>query len=115
MAERLRIYALLAGLVFWETGKLTLSSCDHVEWQRNIAVHLWFVCVCVCVSACQSVCLSGCLSVCLSVCVCVCVSVSLILSVSRYCCNPTATIVDALNRYNDTLNVSDMADVLCVT
>jgi len=45
MAERLRIYALLAGLVVWETGKLTLSSCEDVEWQRNLVVHLWLVCV----------------------------------------------------------------------
>ena len=46
--ERLRVYALLAGLVVWETGKLILSSCQSVEWQRNLAVHLWSVCV-VCV------------------------------------------------------------------
>ena len=50
--ERLRVYALLAGLVVWETGKLILSSCRNVEWQRNLAVHLWSVlvlCTCVCV------------------------------------------------------------------
>ena len=55
MAERLRIYALLAGLVVWETGKLTLSSCDDVEWQRNLAVHLWLVHRHTSVSVCQSV------------------------------------------------------------
>ena len=43
--ERLRVYALLAGLVVWETGKLILSSCQGVEWQRNLAVHLWSVCI----------------------------------------------------------------------
>ena len=52
MAERLRVYALLAGLIVWETGKLTLSSCSDVEWQRNLAVHLWLVCVHVCEYVC---------------------------------------------------------------
>ena len=72
LAERLRIYALLAGLVVWETEKLTLSSCDDVEWQRNLAVHLWSVCrlVSVCLSLCY-VCL--CLHISLSVSVKVCV------------------------------------------
>ena len=103
MVERLRIYALLAGLVVWETGKLILSSCNDVEWQRNLAVHLWsVVCVCVCARAC--VCAYTHISVYLHLILCAC----------RYCCHPTATIADALNRYNDTLNVSNIIDVLCM-
>ena len=45
-SERLRVYILLAGFILWETGEELLSSCEEVEWQRNLAIQLWLVIVC---------------------------------------------------------------------
>jgi len=39
-SERLRVYILLAGFILWETEEQLLSSCEEVEWQRNLAIHL---------------------------------------------------------------------------
>ena len=51
--ERLRVYIVLAGFILWETEERLLSSCEEVEWQRNLAVQLWSVHVLYTVNSCM--------------------------------------------------------------
>ncbi|XP_076158509.1 nuclear pore complex protein Nup98-Nup96 isoform X1 [Alosa pseudoharengus] len=41
--ERLRIYALLAGKPVWQSGNSCINVCAELDWQRCIAVLLWYM------------------------------------------------------------------------
>ncbi|XP_062384841.1 nuclear pore complex protein Nup98-Nup96 isoform X2 [Sardina pilchardus] len=41
--ERLRIYALLAGKPVWQSTNSCINVCAELDWQRCIAVHLWYM------------------------------------------------------------------------
>ncbi|XP_077519119.1 nuclear pore complex protein Nup98-96 isoform X3 [Amblyomma americanum] len=44
--ERLRVYALLSGLMVWPTSdhNLTINCCAGLDWKRALALHLWYRC-----------------------------------------------------------------------
>lgn len=39
--ERLRVYALLAGLMIWPSSEKTINCCADLDWKRALALHLW--------------------------------------------------------------------------
>ncbi|XP_035288063.1 nuclear pore complex protein Nup98-Nup96 isoform X2 [Anguilla anguilla] len=41
--ERLRIFALLAGKPVWQTSDSCVNVCSELDWQRCLAVHLWYL------------------------------------------------------------------------
>ncbi|XP_064636233.1 nuclear pore complex protein Nup98-Nup96-like isoform X2 [Lineus longissimus] len=43
--ERLKIYALLASCMVWDTSALTVNVCEDMDWKRALAIHLWYHCV----------------------------------------------------------------------
>lgn len=44
--ERIRVYALLAGLMVWPTSNSneTINCCTDLDWKRALALHLWYYC-----------------------------------------------------------------------
>ncbi|KAM7291457.1 nuclear pore complex protein Nup98-Nup96 [Ixodes scapularis] len=42
--ERLRVYALLAGLMIWPSSEKTINCCADLDWKRALAMHLWYHC-----------------------------------------------------------------------
>ncbi|KAH9373402.1 hypothetical protein HPB48_009447 [Haemaphysalis longicornis] len=42
--ERIRVYALLAGLMVWQTSDRTINCCADLDWKRALALHLWYHC-----------------------------------------------------------------------
>ncbi|KAG0413302.1 hypothetical protein HPB47_009543, partial [Ixodes persulcatus] len=38
--ERLRVYALLAGLMIWPSSEKTINCCADLDWKRALALHL---------------------------------------------------------------------------
>ena len=109
----LRLYILLSGLLVWIVTKKEVNLCEGLEWKRSLALHLWYVCVCVCL--------------CIHVCVYVraCVHVSLLsphtlpssytysppcgcaLSVpSRFVCPPTADVEESVRMFEKGYQVS---------
>uniref|UniRef100_V5H4S5 Putative nucleoporin 98 n=1 Tax=Ixodes ricinus TaxID=34613 RepID=V5H4S5_IXORI len=42
--ERLRVYALLAGLMIWPSSEKTINCCADLDWKRALALHLWYHC-----------------------------------------------------------------------
>ncbi|KAL3234096.1 hypothetical protein MRX96_022841 [Rhipicephalus microplus] len=48
--ERLRVYALLAGLMVWPTSDPdeTINCCADLDWKRALALHLWYYCAPTC-------------------------------------------------------------------
>lgn len=44
--ERIRVYALLAGLMVWPTSdpNETINCCADLDWKRALALHLWYYC-----------------------------------------------------------------------
>lgn len=44
--ERLRVYALLAGLMVWPTSdpNEAINCCADLDWKRALALHLWYYC-----------------------------------------------------------------------
>uniref|UniRef100_A0A1E1XGD9 Nuclear pore complex protein Nup98-Nup96 n=1 Tax=Amblyomma aureolatum TaxID=187763 RepID=A0A1E1XGD9_9ACAR len=44
--ERIRVYALLSGLMVWPTSdhSLTINCCAGLDWKRALALHLWYHC-----------------------------------------------------------------------
>ncbi|NXI48323.1 NUP98 protein, partial [Galbula dea] len=43
-AERLRIFALLAGKPVWQLSERTsINVCSQLDWKRCLAVHLWYL------------------------------------------------------------------------
>lgn len=43
-AERLKIYALLAGTLVWPSSELRINACENLDWKRALALHLWYQC-----------------------------------------------------------------------
>ena len=39
--ERLKIYAVLAGMMVWEVSGRPVNTCEDLDWKRCLAVHLW--------------------------------------------------------------------------
>ncbi|XP_041088599.1 nuclear pore complex protein Nup98-Nup96 isoform X1 [Polyodon spathula] len=41
--ERLRIYALLAGIPVWQSSESYINVCSQLDWKRCVAIHLWYM------------------------------------------------------------------------
>lgn len=41
--DRLRIFALLAGITVWETTRGKINTCEGMDWIKALAHHLWYV------------------------------------------------------------------------
>ena len=44
--ERLKLYMLMAGLMWWEPkGNFPygINVCEGLDWKRSLALHLWYV------------------------------------------------------------------------
>lgn len=39
--QRIKILALLAGCMVWQTSSDTVNACDGLDWMRTLAVHMW--------------------------------------------------------------------------
>ena len=39
--ERLRLYALLAGVMVWPSTNSDVNVCRELDWKRCLAIHLW--------------------------------------------------------------------------
>ena len=39
--ERLKVFALLAGLMVWEAARVRVNTCSELDWKRCLALHLW--------------------------------------------------------------------------
>ncbi|GAB1604620.1 nuclear pore complex protein Nup98-Nup96-like isoform X2 [Argonauta hians] len=42
--ERLKIYGLLAGKMFFNVGGQDINVCEHMDWKRALGLHLWYGC-----------------------------------------------------------------------
>ncbi|XP_022250007.1 nuclear pore complex protein Nup98-Nup96-like isoform X2 [Limulus polyphemus] len=43
-SRRLKIYALLAGALVWQSSEVQVNCCEELNWRRALAVHLWYHC-----------------------------------------------------------------------
>ena len=50
--HHLRLYVLLSGLLVWLVTKKEINLCEGLEWKRSLALHLWYVRVCVSLCVC---------------------------------------------------------------
>jgi len=41
--DRLRVFALLAGITVWETTHGKINTCEGMDWIKALAHHLWYV------------------------------------------------------------------------
>ncbi|XP_048773367.2 nuclear pore complex protein Nup98-Nup96-like isoform X2 [Ostrea edulis] len=41
---RLKLYAVLAGRLVWQTPETTVNTCMDLDWKRAFALHLWYMC-----------------------------------------------------------------------
>jgi len=44
--SRLKIYALLSGLMVWKSQNHLINLCEGIDWRRALALHLWYRCSC---------------------------------------------------------------------
>ena len=40
-ADRLKLYALLAGTLTWESSTCLINACSDLDWKRALALHYW--------------------------------------------------------------------------
>ena len=41
--DRIRVFALLAGIPVWETTKEQINTCEGMDWVKAFAHHLWYM------------------------------------------------------------------------
>ena len=41
--DRLRVFALLAGITVWETTQGKINTCEGMDWIKALAHHLWYI------------------------------------------------------------------------